>query len=255
MRWADLMSLTAVFLVGAGSAWGATITVNTTETSPFADGMCSLIEAIENANDGAVHSDCVAGDDGTDVIELGDNENYWLRESYHHFWGGNGLPPITSSVVINGHGSAIGPTWPPGDFRLMLIEPGGFAVVNDLTISNGTTETRYPGGGVLVLEGKIIMNRCSIVHNRTLGDGAGLANIGGTAVLVDSEVGWNNAEGGYAAGGLLNLNGLMLLVESAVHNGIGGAGGGIANIADEATTTEPPARLIIEGSVISENQG
>ena len=48
----------------------ATITVNTNIPKINPDGLCSLIEAIVNANDdAATHADCAAGS-GADVIEL-----------------------------------------------------------------------------------------------------------------------------------------------------------------------------------------
>src|SRR5262245_32109053 len=53
---------------GVGSA--ATITVTTNNPNIAADGQCSLIEAIINANsDAAIHADCAAGS-GADTIVL-----------------------------------------------------------------------------------------------------------------------------------------------------------------------------------------
>lgn len=51
-------------LLGCCTASGAAITVTTSAPGVLADGMCSLLGAVHNANDGDVHTDCVAGDDG-----------------------------------------------------------------------------------------------------------------------------------------------------------------------------------------------
>ncbi len=72
----------AVVLLGTGAAWGATITVNTTTMWTIEDDHCSFLEAMENANDGAIHADCVAGDPGLDVIELGQGETYNFMNGY-----------------------------------------------------------------------------------------------------------------------------------------------------------------------------
>ncbi len=63
-------TVVSLIIIGiAGPLWGATITVDTVDPGIAADGWCSLIEAIENANaDGAVREDCPA-DAGADVIE------------------------------------------------------------------------------------------------------------------------------------------------------------------------------------------
>ncbi len=65
------ISLVTTALVGFGlSVSAATIPVTTTNPVVAADGQCSLIEAIDNANaDAATHADCPAGS-GADVIEL-----------------------------------------------------------------------------------------------------------------------------------------------------------------------------------------
>ena len=67
-----LCTVVSLIIIGiAGTLWGATITVDTVDPGPAADGFWSLIEAIENANaDAAVHGECPA-EVGADVIELG----------------------------------------------------------------------------------------------------------------------------------------------------------------------------------------
>src|SRR5215467_2203753 len=87
---------------GVGSA--ATITVTTNNPNIVADGECSLIEAIVNANDdAATYPDCAAGS-GADTIVLPANANLTLSTpfgtTYDHFNGPVGLPPIASRITI-----------------------------------------------------------------------------------------------------------------------------------------------------------
>jgi len=72
------------------------------------EGLCSLIEAIDNANDGDVHDDCVAGDpDGPDLIALPANGAFSLTTAIDDTYGATGLPLITSTLTIAGNGATI----------------------------------------------------------------------------------------------------------------------------------------------------
>ena len=88
-------------LANAGYVSSATITVTTTEPGINADGLCSFAEAVENVNGGDVHSDCAAGSDGLNIIELGQGETYLQREGDSYYVGGE-------FVLINGNGSTFG---------------------------------------------------------------------------------------------------------------------------------------------------
>ena len=73
-RWKrSLAALALLLALGQAPALAATINVTTTDPNIVAGSGCSLIEAIENANDttdGSVHTDCTAGDAGADTIDL-----------------------------------------------------------------------------------------------------------------------------------------------------------------------------------------
>jgi hypothetical protein len=65
-----LVGLTCFLFVNAGLVTAqTTITVNTGSGAIANDGLCSLPEAIINANNAATHPDCVTGS-GADVINL-----------------------------------------------------------------------------------------------------------------------------------------------------------------------------------------
>lgn len=87
------------------------IVISVTTTDPVinpGDGLCSLVEAIDNANsDGDTSSgDCPARA-GQDIIELGSAETYTLTAVHDSIDGSNGLPSITSTITLNDHGSTI----------------------------------------------------------------------------------------------------------------------------------------------------
>ena len=94
----------AAVLLGSSVAWGATITVNTTTMWTIEDDHCSFLEAMENANDGAVHADCVAGEPGLDVIELGQGETYEFMNGYLYE---NTMFRVREALSILGNGSTV----------------------------------------------------------------------------------------------------------------------------------------------------
>src|SRR5262245_10398125 len=110
MAW-SLAGAALLLALGQGVATAATITVTTNNPNIVADGECSLIEAIVNANnDAATFPDCVAGS-GADTIVLPANANLTLSTvfglTYGQFGTTVGLPPITSRITIEGNGATI----------------------------------------------------------------------------------------------------------------------------------------------------
>jgi hypothetical protein len=88
------------------------IEVTTPTMAIAAEGECSLIEALENANDtttGQPHTDCAAGDTDAaveDMIIL-KAETYTLTAAHNYWYGPNGFPPIISKIRIPGNGAII----------------------------------------------------------------------------------------------------------------------------------------------------
>src|SRR5262249_19223855 len=108
MAW-SLAGAALLLALGQGVATAATIKVTKNNPNIPADGQCSLIEAIVNANnDAATHPDCPAGS-GADTIVLPANANVMLSNVYVTLGGTRpvGLPPITSRITIEGNGAAI----------------------------------------------------------------------------------------------------------------------------------------------------
>ena len=124
MAW-SLAGAALLLALGQGVATAATITVTTSDPSIIADGQCSLIEAIINANnDAATFPDCAAGS-GADTIVLPANANVTLSAVHTaSYFGGLGLPPITSQITIEGNGATIARQENAPAFGLMDAERG-----------------------------------------------------------------------------------------------------------------------------------
>ena len=109
----------------------ATITVTTNNPNIVADGQCSLVEAIVNANnDAATYPDCAAGS-GPDTIVLPANANVMLSNAYVTLYSRPigptlsstplGLPLITSQITIEGNGATVARQGNAPAFGLMAV--------------------------------------------------------------------------------------------------------------------------------------
>ena len=139
-RWKCTLSAIALMMtLGPAPAWAAIIEVSPgTPPSINADGKCSLIEAIVNANRNArTHLDCVAGA-GADTIVLPEMSQQQLN-------GQQILPPITSRIVIEGRDSTIRRSESSNLFFLD-VSASGDLTLNTTTVSGATASGEYPGG-------------------------------------------------------------------------------------------------------------
>lgn len=180
----------------------ANITVNTIDPGISSDGLCSLIEAIVNANDDAqTHQDCPAGT-GADTIELAAGATYTLAAIDNATDGNNGLPSISGQITINGNRATIVRDNSAPDFRIFHITAVGNLTLNNLTLANGGITGMDGGGGSGVDGGG---------DGGSGGFGGGIYNLG-TLVINSSTFSGNQASGG---------NGL-----SSANTGTGSGGGG-----------------------------
>ena len=117
----------------------ATITVDSTDlTVAFGDGKCTLIEAMENArNADHGYADCAAGSAGSNVIELQVGRTYTLPAALTNAGtsAAQGLPLVTRTLTINGHGSTLTRDHNAGAFRALFVKTSSLTI-NDLTIQN-----------------------------------------------------------------------------------------------------------------------
>jgi len=238
-----------VIVVATGATgWGATMAINTFEPAVAADGLCSLIEAMENAaDDAATHLDCVAGD-GADVIDLPVGE-YVIRQPHNSVFGQSGLPAVTGDLTINGRTSGFGQDGQPRTavirradgapaFRLFYVARAARLTLNDLTISRGAAEAGFHGGAIFNLGGSVVLNRCRVLDNEAR-FGGGLMNQSGTMLLVDSTVHGNRsaADGGGIANRAGSSDATLVAVRSTISgNAAAGSGGALANSASPNRT-------------------
>ena len=241
-------------LVGAPAVDAAGVIVVTT-TSPgiAADGLCSLAEAIHNANaSAAVHPDCAAGSSPT-TIELSPAAVYTMAVPLSTLDDGTGLPQVTAGIIVNGHGAVIERSSANGTppFRLMAVLPSGVLTLNDVTLRGGfaNSDGTGLGGGALLNAGTVTIIASIIDANRSGTNGGGLSNFASLTVR-NSRV-QNNLTVS-AGGGLRNDIGTLTLEQTVVTSnrstGDAGRGGGIANHAAAGNAT-----LTIVGGEITNN--
>ena len=171
MAW-SLAGAALLLALGQGVGAAATITVTTNNPYIISDGQCSLIEAINNANnDAATFPDCAAGS-GADTIVLPANANVVLSAVYARtdgqFGDPVGLPPITSRITIEGNGATIARQANAPDFGLMAVRgsvfqgvgvppsPGGDLTLQNVTLSGGSSFGGLSNNGTVSIKNSII---------------------------------------------------------------------------------------------------
>ena len=216
---------------------GGRMLVNTNAPVIAVDNVCSLIEAIENANaDSAVHSDCPAGL-GTDTIRLVPDSVHTLTIVHNTTDGANGLPSITSPIIIEGDGATIeryeaSLEPPPLFYRLFHIAVTGSLTLNNITLRRGRIDGGYGAG--IYNAGSLTLNNATVKENHfydeAIGYGTGIYNTG-TLTLNSSTVTENRATHGSDGVGIYNTGTLTLNSSTISHNRIyeEGTGDGIYN--------------------------
>lgn len=165
--------------------------------------------------------------------------------------GPNGLPIITSNIVIMGRGAILQRSGSPA-FRIMEVFSGARLTLNDLTLQGGNPGTAKEGGAVLVginanvtlndtvltqnqadfggaisNHGKLVINQSRIEHN-TAGQGGGIYNgNSGNLSLKESLVTSNSATA--VGGGIYSKNATAVISNSHLDGNLAPQGGGIWN--------------------------
>jgi hypothetical protein len=159
----------------APRAYASTITVNSTDLAVVqSDGKCTLIEAMENArnaNGGWV--DCTAGSPASNIIELQAGQTYTLTGAWTN--AGNpaalGLPIVTRTLTINGHGSTLTRGLNAGSFRVLYVYATSLSL-NDLTIKDIVLPSGADGA-VYNDNGTLNINRSTLKGTRVEAGGSG----------------------------------------------------------------------------------
>lgn len=207
------------------------ITVADGQVSAAPDGLCSLIEAIHNANDtatGLVYADCAAGNPGLgDMIVLPAGGDFTLTAADNTTYGPSGLPVIFDFVTIQSPTTATIHRDSVADpFRVLAVGREGQLVLERVTISGGRTpdparaaDVTYAtvGGGALNL-GALHLND-AVISGNTAFAGGGVYN--GGKLYGGGEFSGNNA--GLGSGDALLSFGDALLLNSPLFTGNGDA--------------------------------
>ncbi len=204
------LDMTRVHRRGAGGYDRAynDIFVTTTDPSESEDGECSIIEAINNANnDDSGLGDCEAGD-GEDTIYLQGVETYLFVVPENNYAGANALPPIFTPIIIVGNGSTLkrhieAEAEEMRFFVIDGIEGDGELTLNDMFLEDGYLESNSGGaiynmGGILRAE-----SRVRFIGNENGLWGGAIYNNSGTVELVDPVFDNNSAN----VGGAIHNNG------------------------------------------------
>lgn len=199
----------ALLLALAQGAQAATITVNTTIPKiNSSDGLCSLIEAIVNANNNvATHADCAAGS-GADVIQLPAASTHTVTNKFTNYFGATGLPTITSEITIEGNGGKIAGK-KGASFRLIAVESSGDLTLSNVTVSGGSQNH----GGAIFNYGTLTINDSTITGSKA-NLGGGVFN-GAAAVLnIDGSIVSKNTAG--YGGGVYDYSGVVTITNSTI---------------------------------------
>jgi hypothetical protein len=185
-------------------------------------GPAGLIAAINTANSG-----------GGAMINLAAGCTYSLTaaNNTNPMLGDNGLPVITSRIILNGFRTTIAGN--DTSFRILMVTGSGNLTLQGLTVTGG--HTGGLGGGILNLEGTLTLDHSKVTGNASEGammsaGGGGIASgtLGtgplGTTTLNFSQVTGNTTSA--SAGGILNHAGTLTLNASQVNGNTAAVGGG-----------------------------
>ncbi|MBA2591812.1 MAG: right-handed parallel beta-helix repeat-containing protein [Pseudomonadota bacterium] len=200
-------------------------------------GGCALVDAITAANADEQMGGCLAGS-GVDTISLPPGSIQTLTSENNYSGGYNGLPVITSAIVIQGNGGTIRRASSAPQFRIVAVDPNGDLSLRDITLSGGAAagDGDRPGGGVFN-EGALTLINSTVSGNSAGTHGGGLYNTG-TLTLTNSTVAGNFADslgGGVFSFGALALTNSTVSGNSARYGG-GAASGGVGTLANSTVS-------------------
>ncbi|WP_051911359.1 PxKF domain-containing protein [Methylomicrobium agile] len=232
---ATLYLLNSILLLTALNgcpAWAAKLRVNTlSDTLKAADGLCTLREAIANANEDidTTLGDCAAGSE-VDTITFRVSGTIMLASTLDITTG--------SSIILNGDGRNIIVSG-GGTVRVMRVNGGAQLHLKRLTITKGFSfsSNDYVGGDGILNYGTLTVSNSTFTGNghgpSSPSIGAGIYNAG-ILTVSNSTFSDNFAAVG---GGIANEGTLTVSNSTFSGNDSIFSGGGIRNIAGTATVT------------------
>jgi len=210
----------------------ASIAVNSNADVIADDGMCTLREAIDNANNGNQRysslGECASGTAGADTITFAGNYTITLS--------GSRFPTIGTNITIIGNGAAntiiqastCNPVTLPGGctpatHKVFEVSSSGSLTLDGVTVRHGSD---YSGGGILNKGGMLTVNNSVLYANfGEVGGGAILINQNSTTSISNSTISGNSGKEG---GAIWNW-GDLTITNSTLYGNAGIQGGGIRN--------------------------
>jgi CSLREA domain-containing protein len=190
--------LAALLLPAAPAHAIIAITVETDADNVTPDGLCTLREAITNANNNAAtYADCSAGSSSDGILFAGD---YTITL-------GSALPEIMGSLTISGNGAAntiiqastCNPVTLPGDctpasYSVLRLSSGANLTLDNLTLRHGNgadygggISPPNPGSATLTITNSVISGNSAVYM------GGGTTAFGGSITVTDSTFSGNFA--------------------------------------------------------------
>ena len=177
------------------------------------DGVCSISEAIVNANDDAqTHGDCATGS-GVDTINLSQNITLTAQIDSSPVHGRTGTPALTSSIIIDGKGFTIqrdtsllcnmNNVDEITEFRILRVSSTANLTLQNIILANGcvdsvvNSDTRSDGGGIFN-QGILSLDNVRLLQNEAIFGGAIVNNFPGTLLIKNSSFLSNQAIEGSA---------------------------------------------------------
>ncbi|MCP3980534.1 MAG: hypothetical protein GY716_14625 [bacterium] len=211
-----------------------------------ADGStCTLVDAVTSANSDSATGGCTAGS-GSDRIELTAGATLTTVNNSGGN-GDNGLPIVTSPIIVDGGGFTVDRDAGAPSFRFFDVASGGSLTLQDLTLSNGAG---LSGGAAQVYYGDLVLDNVALVGNSALLGGA-ITLESSSLTMTDSTISGNTA--GDSGGGIHSYS-LVPIAVSVTNSTIsgntasGGSGGGIYS-----SNYDAAVQLVITNSTISGN--
>ena len=269
--WGHLpMKIVGFAMLAVGTAFelaGATISASPNAAEGvFDDNLCSLHEAIAEANNPGTHSggtglrdECMPGSAGADIIMLTMGGLYNLTQIDNTFHGPNGLPRIESVISIYGRGATLrrDPSYTTcdgthPDFRFFQVRGAGSHLTVDwLTLTNGCAYDHH-GGAIFGNQGaRLTVNASTISANHADASGGGIGVWDGETITIRaSAITGNTAQG---TGGGISVGQGHLVVNSSTISGNWGenGGGGISLWGGDGPV--PVNRITLNNSTVSGN--
>ena len=299
--WMGLIALMVVFGLRGVAPVQADNIIEVTTTSDVLnenDGQCSLREAVRRANSNSIGlvGECSAGSaNDVDVIQLQGGETYNLTIAGagedDAFTGDldildNATPDVDIRVEAVGDNPAI--VQINGSDRVWHVHEAGFEMVNvttrggdvdmggglynedgQVTIANGSFNLNNAQTGAAInstgTNAQLNLTNVEVSRNEASAGAGGIANLGGIMILIDSTITGNTSSG--TGGGLNNNNASATLTRTTVSSNVaGGCGGGIRNTGTgvmtlidsrviSANTTDGPGGGICNQATLSVTQG